>query len=245
MRFKWSLLMGLVLLSGCVTKRENQPFSAACLKEKKTVVIAQISGFQNTHYLKAGVQGVLDVLINNILGKSIEKKLKTLNSKSLIKSDYYKRFSQYFSRKNINVVQYFKPIETDLFKRDLRNEAKHAPRDLAFLKEKFKADYALVLDPIAFGIIREYYSFVPLGRPQGYISLFVYMIDLSTNHLEGYFESKVFVPVTGNWDADDYSELFEASKTALRRSLLNSYNYLISSDIDEALDEDLTSEDSL
>ena len=256
MRFKLSLLMGLFLLSGCVTKRENQPFSSACLEEKKTVVIAQISERgPSLYYINEYGQETLDFdIISDVLGiefNDIKKKIKLIDPKPLIKSDYYKRFSQYFSKKNMNVVQYFKLIDGTLFARKFWNEASHPPRDLTFLKEKFKADYkadyALILDQTSFGAIH--------GGPYsdhstyGYSLLLIYMIDLETNHIEGYFESKVFVPVPiierGFWDSYlDANEVIEASKSALRRSLLNSYNYLISSDIDEALDEDLTGEDS-
>jgi hypothetical protein len=216
----------IVLLSGCATKRENLVLGDAFLQTPSTVVIVEVSGLEKPSYRKDGDQGLLDVFINEAFAKAITKRLETIDVQRVLTEDYYKVFSKSFSLRRFKVVPGLQHLSAKELGAPPVDKADFAPHDFRGLKEKYGAGHALILQPIAFGLTRSYYSFIPLGAPQGYVDLTAYVVDLTDNSLEGYFHTAVHMPVEGKWDeGPEYVNLMEASKHALTEALNQVHNH--------------------
>lgn len=105
-----------------------------------------------------------------------------------------------------------------------------APYDLTFLqnKDKNKYQYALILEPIVYGITRPYYGFIPTGCPNGMAHFMVYFVDLSDNTLLAYFAfspAKKVYPMKG-YSGHSACEITNAAKLALQESLLEAHAFL-------------------
>ncbi len=106
------------------------------------------------------------------------------------------------------------------------NDVKYAPYDFRFLKNESGADYALVLDPRAFGLSRSYYGFVPTSPPAGYANMSVYLVNLSDNSIVGEYGTIIQEETYGEWDTPpEYKGLVAATKNVLSKVLNDAYGF--------------------
>ncbi len=216
----------VILLGGCATKRTNLILSDNFLQTASTIVIVEVSGLEKPVYYKDGDQKFLDVLINEAFAKAITKKLEKIDVREVVIQDYYDLFHKSFSLRKFKIVPGLKHISAKDLGEPPVDKADHAPHNFQFLREKYHAEYALILHPTVFGLTRSYYSFIPLGPPEGYADLTVYLVNLRDNSLEGYYHSVAHVSVEGKWDEEpDYTNLMNASKNALTTALNQAHSH--------------------
>jgi len=217
-------------LAGCAVNRENQPINQQIFDKPSTIAVAQLSGLEEPHYYKAGNQGLLDIAVTAMMTDSITKRIQEISATSIVNEHYYNTFKASFEKKSLGV----KIVPYVLDKKDLepfhKNEEIYAPYDLMFLKIKYNAEYALILDPQIFGLKRSYNGFVPVSEPYGYADIKFYIVNLTDNSIVGHYNGKSEISVPAEWDdAPDYPELVRAATDALTKVIKDAHRYFFES----------------
>lgn len=217
----------MVLLSGCATKRENMKIPQAVLEKPTAIVITQISGLEEPTYYKSGSQGLLDLAVNDLITDSMQDKIKEIDAASVTENQYYQPMGKNFDDRSFKVTRITAPLDREKLRPAPVDEAQYAPYDFRFLKNKHGVEWALILDPHAFGVERSYYSIVPTGAPTGFANISVYLVNLKDNSIAGLYKASVNEAVEGEWDAPpEYLVLTAASKKALGKALHNAHTHL-------------------
>ncbi|MBY0463070.1 MAG: hypothetical protein K2Q34_07810 [Alphaproteobacteria bacterium] len=222
----FSFLLIACFLAGCAVNRENQPINNQIFNRPSTIAIAQLSGLEEPHYYNAGSQGLLDFAVTAMMTDSITKRIQEINAKSIVNEHYYNVFKKSFENKSfgVRIVPYV------LDKKDLecfhKNEEIFAPYDLMFLRIKYNAEYALILDPQIFGLKRSYHGFIPVSEPYGYADIKFYIINLTDNTIVGHYNGRSEISVPAEWDtAPEYPELVRAATDALTKVIKDAHRY--------------------
>lgn len=209
-----------LVLTGCsTTHRDNMGLQNNCIHKKSHVVIARISGLEKPGFYTGGAQGLLDVAINSAVTSEVADKMAAMDTKILLEEKYYGPFEKFLSQHCLEVSKMYDPIDRDKLAPPPINEVKYAPYDFKDLK-KTGANYALILDPITFGVVRYYYSFIPLGPPKPVSDIKLYIVRLSDNTLVGHYNVRKDIEVQGEWDnPPEYKELIETIEESLSKAL--------------------------
>lgn len=222
------ILIAALVFTGCAPTRKNMTIDESIFDKKPKIVIAQIDDFKGAVYQKIGNQGFLDVAINGCVTSGDEAALKILDSSSIVDKNYYQAFEKTFVGKGAKVFLNKTPINVKNLHKMPKDNLYVSPFDLTFLKDKNKYDYALIFEPKHFGIIREYYGFIPTSAPNGMANFFVYLVDLSDNTLLGYFSmdnSLKLYPLKG-YSGHSTCEICDGAKHALEESLRDAHAFL-------------------
>ncbi|AIK96918.1 hypothetical protein [Candidatus Odyssella acanthamoebae] len=213
------------LLSGCAQRIENSKLAPEVLAKPSSVLITHISNIEKPDFYTGGRQGILDIAVNQMRGHNIKETLQTIDAKPILIEDYYQPFTDSLSSKSFKVIK----APASILPQDLKEAAdgniKYAPYDFKDFKKKYNVDYALILDG-GFGIWRDHYSFIPRGAPLGVATVKIYMVELKTNSIVGYYEINFSNSIDGKWDAPpNYTNLKESSKEALSLALKKAHSY--------------------
>ncbi len=218
------------MFAGCATvpTRQNMTIDEAIFDKKPKIVITQIGDFKGAAYFKGGQQGLLDIAISGCVTNADETALKALDSHHIVDKNYYQAFEKTFVGKGAKVFFNKTPIALKNLHK-MPDDNIHLSRfDLSFLKDKNKYDYALIFEPIHYGIVRQYYGFIPTGAPNGMAAFFVYLVDLNDNTLMGYFKtdsSLKLYPIKG-YAGHSSCEICDGAKHALEESLRDAHCFL-------------------
>lgn len=214
-----------VFLIGC-SQRENIEIPKGFMNKSGTVMLTHLGGLEKPGYYKTGSQGLIDCLINESVGEGISERVQQIDTSKIVDNDYYSRFGEAFERKNFKVLKIKNAFTQKDFVKPENSDMTHAPYDMRFIKERYKADYALLLQPHLFGLTRKYYSLIPLGRPSGCASMSFYLVDLNDNSIIGQYKADLEEPSCEDWDTPPhYHGLVEASKNALIKSFKEAYSF--------------------
>lgn len=231
-----SFVFAATFLVSCATKRENLEINNAFFSQPSTVVIAQISGLDKPEYYKTGNQGLLEFAICEAVGNSISKKIHEIKASPIVEEYYYNAFRKAFESKGYKPIIATSALDREELKRFAQNEEKYAVYDLISLKNQYKANYAMILAPHAFGAKRSYYSFVPTSAPCGYAEVKFYLVNLTDNSIVGHYNGSMEMPVVGEWDnPPEYPELVRASQDSLIKVIKNAYAYFFKTDMNRAI----------
>jgi hypothetical protein len=211
------------LVSACST-RENVKIPQTFISKPATLVMTHLSGLEKPGYYKAGRQGLADYAISQLMTMDMREKIEEIDAGMIMEDYYYKRFGGTFESKSFKVEMVKDPIKKEHLTSFQNDDLKYAPYDFRFLKNKSAADYAIIVEPHAFGVQRPYYGFIPTGKPMGYANLSIYLVNLSDNSIVGEYRTSIEEQVHGEWDAPpDYSALVNATKNALAKALSDAY----------------------
>lgn len=228
MKYYQKIIMNLVivvLLVGC-SQRENIEIPQGFLSKPGTVLMTQLGGLETPGYYKKGPQGLLDVAINESMGDDICARVKQIDATEIVNNNYYGRFGSAFEGKAFKVLKVKNAFTQKDFVTPENKDMQQAAYDMRFIKERYKANYALLLQPHEFGLTRSYYGFIPLGSPSGHASLSFYLVNLSDNSIVGQYKATLQEPSCDDWDTPpDYKGLIEASKNALVKSFNEAYTF--------------------
>jgi hypothetical protein len=220
------LLSITLLLAGCTTQRENMPINERVFEKPSAIVITQITGLEKPTYAMHGNQGLLEAVINEAMGSSIAEKIENLRVHNIAEEYYYQPFRKYFEERSFKVINHAQPLEREKLLPLTVEEAKYAPYNFKPLKAQFDAEYALILDPQDFGLVREYYSCLPISHPTGHTNLGIYLVRLEDNLIAGYYKASAIMSTHGEWDSPpEYQSLMDAAKNSLIKALQDAYIY--------------------
>jgi hypothetical protein len=91
-----------------------------------------------------------------------------------------------------------------------------SPYDLTSLKSQYKADYAIVFEPISTGIHEQHNGYFSISMSHS--ACRIYFVDLKNNNLEGHYYSIL----NKNFSSKDVEEVL----TLLRQQLMEGHDYL-------------------
>ncbi|MGT2510048.1 hypothetical protein [Cupriavidus basilensis] len=157
-----------------------------------------------------GAQGILDYAINKANAQAIVERLQRQDF-SVVKA-LPQEFAKGLESRQIKVVLVPEPLDMEQLKKFTEGSGDGvAEMDYRPLAKQYGADRLLLVAPRWLGTARQYYGFMPLGAPEGYVSLVGQLIDLRTNRLQWYEPVRVNTPVTGEWDeAPEYANLMKS-----------------------------------
>lgn len=217
-KFLW--VLPLFLLANCAVHRPNTPINPALIENPPSVVMVEVDGLETATFYNGGQQGMLDVLINSIVGKDMREAVYKTSGRDIVENRFFKAFKEKLEKINFKISRFSKKLEQDDLKSAPKNDENHAPYDFSALHSTLGADYALVFEPKLFGVNRDYYGFIPLGAPVGVSHVLIYFVNLQTNELEGYFDSSIRQSVAGEWDQPGYHALTCACSEALEKAIM-------------------------
>jgi hypothetical protein len=227
-KFRFVLVPLAFLMGACA--RENMRILPTTFDDKPKVLVGQMSGFEEAQFYKEGNTGILDNVINAVVTSSVSQRLKEINIQPTLDERFYAPFQKALENK----TTWVKKLEKTIFKEDictLSHEEKISPYDFSFLKNQYDADYALIIDPLAFGTLRSYYGFIPTSAPVGVTQFSIYFVRLRDNALFGLYNGQSSAPVFGSWDCPpEYSALIQSVQNALVNALGEALAFLFPND---------------
>ena len=126
-------------------------------------------------------------------------------------------------------------LETETLKTASPADPQHAPYDFTFLRDKYKARYALILQPGSFGIQQTFYSIIPLDSPTGYAIFSTYLVDLKDNSLVSYYKNQIFKPTKSDAiGASNHLIHQQAAEDALIQALKDAHLHIFGKPYDKA-----------
>lgn len=222
-----SFVIALLALSNCSKiERENFVISQSLIDSPSSVTLVEVSGFEEPRFYRGDQAGLLDCFVNGVFGAELRESIKYIAVKKFIQNSFYQKFAAALKKAGFTVLT-SKPIDRESLKAPKNETAEGAPYDFSPLSKQYKSDYLMVLDPLEFGIRREYYSFIPTSSPYGHTFLRVYLVDLKTNILEGYFATRYNVATSDKWDDQGarYEEVTNAAEKSVKEAINAAYGF--------------------
>jgi hypothetical protein len=103
-------------------------------------------------------------------------------------------------KKGMNVVAIQEPVELAGLKALSSTAPNTAKVDFAPLKAKYGVDKMLIVAIEAYGLQRNYASYIPTSDPRAFLRVTGYMVNLSNNAYEWYRPVTLFKAADGAWD---------------------------------------------
>lgn len=204
-------------LVSCATK---VPVPQSFWQEKKAkIAVAVSTGKGEGDCYKMGNQGLLDVAINAAMATGPERAVSKLKPTEFrkVKSE----FASQLKKKGFQVVEVRDDLNFKNYPKLAGGAAGDAGKDYSSVLSSYGADYLIVLSLDAYGSIRSYYGFIPLGAPSGYSRVSGFMVKKAGPKPIWNLGSAMMVvePVNGEWDqSPEFKNLIEASVRALEKS---------------------------
>ncbi len=210
-----------LLLIGCAV-RDDMEIPKAVFDKPSSVVIAQMQGLEGAVYkpVSAGLLTALLAPDSLVVGA---EQIKSIDPKPIVEENYYRLFTTSFENKKFKTIRYPSILNRGEIVSSTKENSTHTSFDSRFLKDKFGAEYALVLQPKFFGIDRKYHSY---GRPWVTAELNVYLIKTQDNTIIGRYTASVITITDKDWDkAPEYESLVETTKDTLKQALQQAHTY--------------------
>jgi hypothetical protein len=218
----------VAILVGCTTPRTPKKIDHNIYKSNPTIVIAQLEPTPKAGYVKLGDQKLLDSLINHCVAGDVHDELERITLRSSLDKMFFDNFQKSFKEKNVKVIVDKNPLHLKSFMPTDKEQLHLAPYEFKRLKESYKADYALILQIFSFGVVREYYGFIPAEAPNAYIEFEMYLVNLDNNLLVGYSRQTIENRKSADgWVGHDAREIGDLVIKHVENSLENSRQYLV------------------
>lgn len=221
-------LMGL--LAGCVAHAPNVAVKDRFWTEKKaSVAVADAKQVNKPGLIKIGQQGLLDLAINNMMTNTFNTYL------SHQSEDWYTDMRHQIAtrlRKNhIRSTEIKRPVSIAALKENSQQDlANYTRENFAPIAARLGKDKLLLIQINEFGAERAYFGFIPKGAPTAVCSLEGRIIDLKNNKIEWRFQSKLAIPVKGEWDQPPhYANFQKALNVAVKTTTQELMDSLFSS----------------
>ncbi|KJY70632.1 cytidine deaminase [Vibrio coralliilyticus] len=217
-----SCMFGVLFLSGCVSQKAmNIPVNFWETGGEKNIAIAFVQPPEmNAH--RMGGQGLLDMAISEIVTDSVESHIHTLSHDKfeLSKSAIAQQIERRGGRSEV-LPEYYKASDATKLPKAQQKDGFFG-YDLTELQEQYSASHLLVIQVLASGTIRDYYGFIPLSQPRGYVYAQVKLVDLSNNKIvmDHQINEQVALPENVDWDDPDngYPEITKVVHLALEQA---------------------------
>ncbi|CAM3666872.1 cytidine deaminase [Vibrio aquimaris] len=201
----FTAILSLAVLSGCASRIVEMPDNYWEKESVETVVVAFVKQPQMSAS-RSGAQGLLDMAINEAITDSVENHIETLNYETL--EGHQPRIAEILKAKGAKDVivlqKYFDVSDANELPEAEQKEG-YFNFDVSKLREKHNASHLLVIQVINAGTIRDYYGFIPLSDPRGYVNGEVTIVRLSDNKIQmrNPILVEIEVPEGIEWDDEE------------------------------------------
>lgn len=160
---------------------------------------------------RVGAEGLLDMAINSAITGGVRGHLAEVDL-----TDTYAALltdlQAELTARGVPTKIVERPVDPTLLpKFEGAKKGEDALVDMRRWRNRFDADYLCLVHVAASGTMRPYYGFVPTGRPTGFSSVGVEIVDLRTNALVWRYATQVSREIPGEWDVKpDYPNLTES-----------------------------------
>lgn len=236
---RFILSLCLLVLANCAGPVEyvNRPIEDAP-EGKPTVAIAYLDGLDKPQYYKATEQSCALDLISAACTYDISCCLKKLDVQDILQEQFYGDFKKSLEHKSYGVKSGLVALNRKTLKKTDSPSPAVAPYLFSSLKNDSSADiafsdadYALVLDPQSFGILRTYYSFIPTCTPHGLADLHFFLVRLEDNVVMGHFKARIERRGESDWDTPpDFTSMMGTVRESLKTALDRASTYLFDFD---------------
>lgn len=220
----------LALLAACGShiKRDQMLVSRDFFASNPKVLFVQVEGLQKPTFNPLGAEGFLDLALIRLSTDSFVTEVEKVDAQPIVAENFFDKLRIEFSKRGATVYDKRLVITKEELKKLEEETAKHAPYDFRALGARYGVDYLLVVDPQSFGLVRNYYGFIPLGRPTAVTNIQFYLVHVPTNTLEGYYENVQEKEPIGDWDVEpDYLPLKEAVVGSLTNCLDQGCRFMV------------------
>ena len=227
-KFKQLFFVAITAISlvGCATKREDVLPPSSFYSKPDSIVIIHKMDVKHPYYAQMGNTGLLDNVINSAICKSMSEGIENIDCADVIDTYYFQYFEQFFKIKNFAVTVEKEPLYKEDVPKFSPKDNQHAPYDFTFLKDKYKVNYALILNVNNLAITRQYYGFIPISKPHGLVNTSFYLVNLADNTIIGEFSAVEQQKALGEWDVPPaYPGLEFALNGAFRGALLDGQEF--------------------
>jgi hypothetical protein len=212
-----ALLGALAVLAACAPRR-ILPNTALLTRPDAKVGIVFTKQPEPAAF-KDGIQGILDVAINQLMDVRLRRRL---NQVDLIGfTSLGDRFASELRNRRIAARILEQTLDLDAYPKSGSKDADAFERDLGELKAREGLDFLIILGVAGWGTIRDYYGVIPLNDPKGYVNVMGRLVDLNSGRLLWQTKHPVGlsrVEVEGDWDQPpDYPNLLVAVDKAIAK----------------------------
>lgn len=214
--------IAVMLLSGCVSQKAMDiPSDFWQTGGDKNIAVAFVQP-PEMYAHRTGGEGLLDLAINEMVTDSVESHIRSLTHDKFEagKSKVAKLIESYGNH-SVILPEYYEATDENILPKDKRKKG-YFDYDVSAVKEQYKATHLLVVQIKAAGTRRDYYGFIPLSEPRGYVNAEVTLVDLSNNKIvmEHRILEEVLLPEDVDWDDPDnqYPEITKVVNLALERA---------------------------
>ncbi len=215
----FAAILSLAVLSGCASRIVEMPDNYWEKESVETVVVAFVKPPQMSAS-RYGAQGLLDVVINEAITDSVENHIETLNYEKL--EGHQPRIAEILKAKGAKDViilnKYFDVSDANELPEADQKDG-HFNYDLSKLREKHSASHMLVIQVRNAGTVRNYYGFIPLGDPRGYVDGEVTLVRLSDNKIQMRNPVLVEIEIPDDVDWDDEENGYPAITKVVHSAL--------------------------
>ncbi|MDM7861532.1 hypothetical protein QTP81_13095 [Alteromonas sp. ASW11-36] len=221
----FTLLVAIVVLSGCVSTQEMITVDEASLSNNEVVVGIILTEAPLAETFYTGSIGLLDYAIIAGVNSTLDKHLN-----SLVFDDYPKIAQQLqtvLHNKGVNTLLIETPIalkEAEKLKRPSKGKSKTS---FVGYQEKYNIDYLLLVHLQQVGTTRSYYGPVPTSEPVATVAMSGQIIDLATHDLKWFYDASSQQVIETPWDESEVQ--FPNLTTAIYQALETSTRELVGS----------------
>ena len=214
----------LLLLVGCAVRQDTE-IPKAVFDKPSSIVVTQISGLERpvySHGSEGSTIGLIPAILSDVLTSSGREQIQSIDAKPIVEEYYYQSFATSFEKRNFKIIRDPSILKLEELAEPSPDDDKHAHFDFRFLKDKFGAEYALVLQPECFGAVRHGIFY----NPRATTTLRVYLVNTQNNLLMGYYRASVTMKADNDWDkAPEYKSFVWVTKEALKKALQQAHTY--------------------
>ncbi|PSV35355.1 cytidine deaminase [Photobacterium sp. GB-27] len=214
--------LAVMLLSGCVSKKAMDiPSDFWQTGEDKNIAVAFVQPPEMQAH-RSGAEGLLDLAINEMVTDSVESHIQSLtHDKFEVGKSKVAKLIENRGSHSVIIPEYYKATDEHKLPKDELKKG-YFDYDVSVVKDKYQATHLLVIQIMAAGTLRDYYGFIPLSKPRGYVNAEVTLVDLGNNKIvmEHRILEEVLLPEDVDWDDSDnqYPEITKVVNLALERA---------------------------
>jgi hypothetical protein len=204
MKHRISLILAIatlaaLILSGCATPQYPDKLALETLTPQSGRIGIAMGPIPKANTYFPGTSCLMCLSVASIANAKLTTHTQTLSGEDLLKL-----------KNDISTLLGEQGIQTQIIEetfdiRDLSSiwfgskEANIAHKDFTTLRAKYNIDKLIVITINTLGFVRPYYTYAPIGEPQGALEGVGYMVDLATNRYEWYQPVSILRSAAGNW----------------------------------------------
>jgi len=208
-------LLACLTLTGCAHVQPPVALDHQFWDNKEQTIGVAITAVPQPVLALTGNQGLLDLAINTSVNSTLRGNVEKwqVNDLNTLPDAIVARLkAKGYKAKRIN-----EPVNLTAYKEASFREG-YNPRDLSSLKATYGVDRLLLINVLATGATRSYYSFVPTSAPMAQVGGQGMVVDLTDNKLLWFKPFVVVQAAQGEWDEPNYANLTNAFYQAMDTS---------------------------